>query len=157
MMIRLASSLFVFAVLVACAAPSPAVVPDARPAPAESEIATAATPLAVAQEAAEAWLAHVDADRYEASWEAAAEPLRQQVSQTQWEQAGRQVRQQVGAIRGRTLEDARHTTDIPQAPPGEYVVLIYRTSFERGSATEQLIMMLEDDGAWRAVGYFVRP
>jgi len=150
--------MYALIVLSACAAPTPA-APPAEPSPEGEQAAPLAQedPEAAARIAAEGWLAHIDAQDYARSWEAAAEPMRQQVTAEQWEQAGRQVRQQLGETRERTLQESRHTTELPQAPAGEYVVFVYRTSFAHGPATEQLIMMLEPDGEWRPVGYFVRP
>jgi len=151
-------AVYALIVLSACATPPPA-APPAEPAPAAEQASphTQGDLEAAARVAAEAWLAHVDAEDYARSWEGAAEPMRQQVTAEQWEQAGRQVRQQVGATGERTLQEARHTTELPQAPAGAYVVLVYRTVFAHGPATEQLVMMLEADGEWRPVGYFVRP
>jgi hypothetical protein len=47
---------------------------------------------------------------------------------------------------------------LPGAPPGTYVVLVYRSSFAKlTAAREQVTVAREKDGAWRVVGYFVRP
>jgi hypothetical protein len=143
----------------ACApvAEVPRATPGTEPSPATARTAEATGPEAAAQVAAESWLVYVDGGHYQMSWQGAAEGLRQQVTEEQWEQAARQVRQQVGDPRERILQEVRHTSDLPQAPPGEYVVLIYRTEFERATGIEQLVMVLEEDGQWRPVGYFVRP
>ncbi len=47
---------------------------------------------------------------------------------------------------------------LPGAPPGTYVVLVYRSSFAKlTAAREQVTVAREKDGTWRVVGYFVRP
>ena len=46
---------------------------------------------------------------------------------------------------------------LPGAPDGKYVVVQYRTSFERKeSAVETVTPMLDEDGRWRVSGYFIK-
>jgi hypothetical protein len=145
----------------ACApmAEAPAAPSGADPAPAVQETPAAETagPEAAAQTAAEGWLAHVDAGDYAASWEGGSAVFRQAVTSAQWEQALVQARQPLGELQERRLLHAEHSTQLPGAPQGEYVVLAFRATFTGGAANEQLIMMLDDDGEWRPAGYFVQP
>ena len=78
-----------------------------------------------AVEASEAWLALIDTDRFEDSWNAAAPVFQSALTAEMWVQQGQAVRQQVGEPRGRTLRTAEHTTSLPNAPAGEYVVVTY--------------------------------
>jgi hypothetical protein len=49
-----------------------------------------------------------------------------------------------------------HTTSLPNAPEGEYVVMAFATDFGKaGSKTEMVTTVLEE-GQWKVVGYFVR-
>jgi len=152
---------FLTLVAFACApaAEAPPASPGADPAPAAQETAPAETagPEAAAQAAAEVWLARVDAGDYAASWEGGSEVFRQAVTAAQWEQALAQARQPLGQLQERRLLQAEHSTQLPGAPPGEYVALLFRTTFAGGAASEQLVMMLDEDGEWRPVGYFVQP
>ena len=145
----------------ACApmAEPPAAPPGADPAPAVQETPAPETagPEAAAQAAGEAWLAHVDAGDYAASWEGGSTVFRQAVTAAQWAQALEQARQPLGELQERRLLQAEHTTQLPGAPPGEYVALVFRATFAGGAANEQLIMMLDEDGEWRPAGYFVQP
>ena len=112
--------------------------------------------LAVA--AAEAWLTHIDAGRFEESWSEAAPDFRAAVTPQQWEAAGRQVRSQTGPLLSRTLASATYRTSLPNVPPGEFVVIEYQSTFQNAaSAVETVIMRKEGDAVWRGVGYFVRP
>ncbi|HLU26354.1 MAG TPA: DUF4019 domain-containing protein [Longimicrobiales bacterium] len=111
-----------------------------------------------AVEAAEAWLALMDAERYEESWQAAAPLFQSAVTSEMWVQQGRMVRQQIGAPRGRKLQRAEHTTSLPNVPAGEYVVVLYAGSFANiPEAREVVILMLQPDESWRTAGYFVQP
>jgi hypothetical protein len=141
------------------AAEAPPASPGADPALAAQETAAAETagPEAAAQAAADVWLARVDAGDYAASWEGGSAVFRQAVTAAQWEQALAQARQPLGELRERRLLQADHSTQLPGAPPGEYVALVFRTTFAAGAANEQLVMMLDEDGEWRPVGYFVQP
>lgn len=110
-----------------------------------------------AKQAADQWLALVDAGQYKASWEQAAEPLRKAISVAQWEKAGRDVRMPVGTVQERTLASSNYSTTLPGAPQGQYVVLQYTTRFaDRANAVETVTPMLEADGKWRVSGYFLK-
>lgn len=121
------------------------------PAYAQSEAAAAA------QKAAEAWLALVDDGKYGESWEESAAVFRSQVSKQQWQAALRKVREPLGKTQSRKLKGAKHTTELPNAPKGEYVVIQYETSFENVSGVETITPMKEEDGSWRVSGYFIKP
>lgn len=111
-----------------------------------------------AVEASEAWLALIDTDRFEDSWNAAATVFQSALTAEMWVQQGQAVRQQVGEPRGRTLRTAEHTTSLPNAPAGEYVVVTYAGSFANvPEVREVVIMMRQPDESWRVAGYFVQP
>jgi hypothetical protein len=58
----------------------------------------------------------------------------------------------------RTLLSASYQTKLPGAPPGEYVVLQYRTTAGGGRAVvETVTPMKEPSGRWRVSGYYIRP
>jgi len=111
-----------------------------------------------AQRAAEAWLAVVDSGRYADSWTKAAEAFRGALSQTAWDSTMRTHRAPLGAVTSRELLGAQPVTDPPGAPPGEYVLLQFRTKFAGRElpAVETVVPMKDKDGAWRVSGYFIR-
>ncbi len=111
-----------------------------------------------AAEAALSWLELVDDGDYEASWEAAAEALKSQVTLEQWNAAIGDARSQVDPLGERTRTDARYTTELPGAPAGEYVVFQFRTEAS-GDRTvgETVVPMKQEDGSWEVSGYFVQP
>lgn len=117
----------------------------------------AETPEKAAEAAASAWLATVDAGKYGASWDEAAAMFQAALTRAQWEAALTQVRQPLGRLVSRKLRGAKFTTDIPNAPAGEYVILQYDTSFANASGkTETITPMKGKDGAWRVSGYYIK-
>jgi hypothetical protein len=110
-----------------------------------------------AQSAARAWLGLVDAGKYADSWSSAAAPFRQKITAAQWQAAASAARAPLGSLRSRTLKSATHTSTLPGAPDGDYVVLQYRSSFEnKASAIETVTPLKDTDGQWHVCGYYVR-
>ncbi len=113
------------------------------------------TPEAIA--AATAWLGIVDAGDYAKSWDEAAAIFRTRVTKTEWQKAVGSVRDQTGAMKTRELESTKAERQLPGVPDGDYVVLRYRSSFDKyPSATETVATTRDADGHWRVGGYFVR-
>jgi hypothetical protein len=114
-------------------------------------------PEAAAQAAAESWLKLVDAGHYDESWDQAATIFKGAVTRDQWKQAVSGVRAPLGQVLSRTVKSRQYAEHLPGAPDGKYVVLQYQTAFaNKASATETVTPMLDDDGAWRVSGYFVK-
>lgn len=108
------------------------------------------------EEAADRWLALVDAGEYGASWKLASESFRSGVGRQAWTQRARSIRDDVGSLRERRLVSARHARQLPGADPGEYVVLLYESTFAQYPvATERVILERASDGSWGVAGYFV--
>ncbi len=144
-------------------APAPSATPAATPAPAPAPAAASrVTPAEEAaakkgaEEAAKAWLALVDAGKYAESWRQASAIFRGKVTEAQWVEAVRSVAAQVGKVQGRELARAAYADALPDAP-GTYVILQYRTRFEKLPDALETVSFQRDGAAWRAAGYFVRP
>jgi hypothetical protein len=130
---------------------------------------TAEAPAATAQdtddavEAAGTWLALVDAEEFQASWEASGDMLKEQVTSAQWFEALSGVQMQLASYAGSTVDlsqravvMAQRLEDIPQLPEGEYVMVRYRTTQDDNDFVE-VVTLRQDPDAWRVVGYFVAP
>ena len=119
--------------------------------------ATDADPTVDAIAAAREWLSVVDAGRYDQSWDDAAALFKQHISKSQWQRAVGDVRKQTGALNTRELESAQPAHHLPGVPDGDYVVIVYRTSFAAiPAATETVTPMRDPDGRWRVAGYRVK-
>lgn len=64
----------------------------------------------------------------------------------------------LGKLRSRTMLTREFKTDLPGAPPGEYVAIQYRCECERWPKVAELVVpMLENDGVWRVSGWHNNP
>jgi opacity protein-like surface antigen len=114
-------------------------------------------PAADATAAAREWLSVVDAGQYGQSWDEAAALFKRNISKSQWERAVGDVRKQTGALKTRELQSAQPAHQLPGVPDGDYVVIVYRSSFaEAPVATETVTPMRDADGHWRVAGYYVK-
>ncbi|MBW1806623.1 MAG: DUF4019 domain-containing protein [Deltaproteobacteria bacterium] len=107
--------------------------------------------------AAEAWLGVVDQGKYAASWDTAAAFFKKAVTKKKWLEAVTAVRKPLGEMLKRELLGAKPMTDLPNAPKGEYVVIQFKTSYEKKKdAIETVTPMKEKDGSWKVSGYFIK-
>jgi hypothetical protein len=117
----------------------------------------AAVQKSAAQKSAEQWLALIDAGKYAESWETAAGYFQTAVPQDQWEHTIAAVRGPLGDLVSRKLTGAHYTKSLPGAPDGEYVILLFDTSFvNKKTAVETVTPMLDADGAWKVSGYYIK-
>jgi hypothetical protein len=116
-----------------------------------------ASVVAEARKAAEAWLKLLDRGQYAKSWDEAASPFRDAMGRDAWAGTVQKVRAPFGQLKSRKLRGAQYATSLPNAPPGQYVVIQYDASFEHQPAVvETITPMLDTDGKWRVSGYYVR-
>ena len=104
-----------------------------------------------------AWVALVDGGDYEESWAQAGAFFRSQISPLEWTETVRPVREPLGSVRSRDFLRATQTDTLPGAPPGEYQVIEFATSYAEASATVETVVMAHQGGQWKVEGYFVRP
>ncbi|HBC86111.1 MAG TPA: hypothetical protein DCZ94_04065 [Lentisphaeria bacterium] len=110
-----------------------------------------------AVEAAKAWLTLVDSEKYNESWDAAAEYFRNAVKKDKWQEMVSPIRKPLGKLVSREIDTKTYATELPGAPDGEYYILQFKSSFEnKKSAVETVTVMLEKDGSWKAAGYFIK-
>ncbi len=111
-----------------------------------------------AETAGQQWLRLVDQARYGDSWEQAATMFRAVISKADWERAVFEARSPFEPFGDRTRVLAQYTTQLPNAPPGQYVLLQYQTNVAGGRRViETVVPMLDSAQTWRVSGYFVRP
>lgn len=134
-------------------------VPDAHAQASDTTAAPADTSALVAQAEtiAENWLALIDAGNYGQSWEKAAEMMKQKVTKKQWKRLiGTVLPQKTGAFQERTLKNAQFRTQLGPLPEGQYVILQYDASYEKGSFREVVVLTKQEE-AWKVIGYRVLP
>ena len=122
----------------------------------QASVDTAAT-LRTADTAAHRWLALVDKGEIAKSWDEGALVLQLGVTETKWEQLVRSARAPFEPFGARHQIMARYTTDPPNAPPGQYVLLQYQTDVSGGRhVVETVVPTLDGKRGWRVSGYFIR-
>lgn len=109
-----------------------------------------------ADTAARAWLALIDSGDFAASWQQASTLFKASISQQQWLEALHGARTPLGKLQARTLQSAMPAHTLPGAPPGDYVVIQYRSRFDnRAEAIETVTQQREVNGSWRISGYYI--
>lgn len=106
--------------------------------------------------AAEAWLLLIDKAQYAESWNDTAAAFKEKVPKADWEKAITTVRSPLGAAKSRTIKSATFTRHLPDAPPGEYVVIQFDAQFEKEQGIETITPMREKDGSWKISGYYYK-
>jgi Protein of unknown function (DUF4019) len=120
--------------------------------------ADTAAALRAADTAVQAWLVLLDKGQIEQSWEEAALTFQLAVTKAKWAQAVKKARGSFEPFGTRRQIMARYTTDLPNAPRGQYVLFQYETNVSGGrEVVETVIPVLEGKRGWRVSGYFIRP
>jgi hypothetical protein len=66
-------------------------------------------------------------------------------------------RRLMGKLVSRVVESKRYATSFPGRPDGEYVMVQYKTAFEKKKdAGEIVVVSFQEDGTWRVVAYMLR-
>jgi hypothetical protein len=133
--------------------PAQTAATDAKsaPTPQVTEATDAAT------KSATTWLRQVDGGKYPESWDQASKGFRDEVARNDWTAALTSLRTPLGTPTTRTLKSAQLTRELPNAPPGEYVVIQFDTAFEKKPGSVETVVAVRDaDRAWRVTGYFIK-
>ena len=107
--------------------------------------------------ASRAWLADLDARQYGASWEDAAQLLKDSMPKLQWETGLDRARAPMGAMVARKIRQANCTRGTQADPEAEICIVVYDTQFEnRALADERVTVLKGKDGTWRVAAYSLR-
>jgi hypothetical protein len=111
---------------------------------------------AAAADAANQWLALVDAGEYGASWDASATLFQRSIGRPEWEQSLTQVRAPLGKVAARSISQFEHLNEVPNAPRGSYITIHYETSFDNRPSTVERVSAVEAENGWQVSGYFIQ-
>jgi Protein of unknown function (DUF4019)/Bacterial Ig-like domain len=108
--------------------------------------------------AAKSWLTLIDNGKYKESWNETAEAFKAAVSKNKWEKIIQKVRKPLGKnISRKLISKSYHTSPEPSLPKGKYVMIRFNSSFKnKKSAIETITPMMDKDGKWRVVGYYIK-
>jgi hypothetical protein len=116
-----------------------------------------AKPETIAQGRALAWLGLVDTNNYDQCWEEMSPFFKKEVGKRKWKTTITQIRKPLGKVVSRKSKSAEHTTELPGAPEGEYVVVKFDTAFQnKPAAVETVILTREQDLVWRVSSYSLK-
>ncbi len=105
---------------------------------------------------AEAWLNLVDAGKYAESWRMAAPFLKKHFTQAAWVKRVADMRKPIDPLVERHLSTTAYRDQFPGLPPGQYVALVWKSSFGAGHQLSESVIMAADGGEWKLIGYAVR-
>jgi len=135
---------------------APPAVPGAAP-PADIQFQPSPRDDRETIEAAQTWLALVDAGKFGLAWDDASPHLKSVVTRAKWIAGMSEARKPFGKLKERTPARFARSHSMPGAPEGDYSIIEFETEFANGKrATEQIIWMLGDNGVWRVSGYYIR-
>jgi hypothetical protein len=77
--------------------------------------------------------------------------------QDKWVQVLTAAQQKLGKVVKRELTGREAKTDIPGAPPGQYILVGYATDFEHQPGLLETVTFFNEDGQWKVVGYSASP
>jgi hypothetical protein len=111
-----------------------------------------------AEDVAKAWLGLLDKGQTGTTWDEAATTSKIAVTKEAWDKGVRQARAPLEPLGARERTLAEFRTELPNTPPGRFVVLQYRTAAAgQKHAIETIIMMLDGERGWRVSLYLIRP
>nr|WP_319490223.1 DUF4019 domain-containing protein [uncultured Desulfobacter sp.] len=106
---------------------------------------------------ANAWLTHIDNQKYEESWRNAATLLKDAITAPQLEQSVSTARKPFRKLISREMTKQDYHTSLPGAPDGNYYVIQFTSKFEnKAEAIETITTMKDNNGAWHVSGYFIK-
>jgi len=122
-----------------------------------SGVCFGASPEKKAKIAAKSWLELVDAKNYAKSYDDAASFFKKMVKKDDWMNSLTGLRSELRGVVSRELVSEKYQEKMPGAPDGEYVIITYKTKFERKEEAQEVVVpMLDTDGKWRVSGYYIK-
>jgi Protein of unknown function (DUF4019) len=108
-----------------------------------------------ASAAGQKWLALLDDQKYEESWQQAASMFRDQVKQEQWIVSLKRFRDPLGPPVSRTASRVDFTKTLRAAPDGDYAIIHFTTTFKNKSDVTERLTLVKEDGKWQAAAYAI--
>ena len=103
------------------------------------------------------WLEGIDRGEYGQSYRESSAFFRKALTESQWIGALELYRRPLGALVSRHATKTEDLKDSPVMPKGEHRVMIFMSDFaEKHTAVETVTFTKDQDGVFRASGYFIR-
>ncbi|WP_334059154.1 DUF4019 domain-containing protein [Alteromonas sp. S005] len=125
-----------------------------------NQVIEAGKPVNVSSEVledAKSWLELIDSGEYEQSWKESGAIFRSGISIAKWAEAMQLVREPLGVAKSREIALAQAPTSLPGLPKGNYLILSFTTDFDSKTTMKvETLSMVEVDGEYKAIGYFIK-
>jgi hypothetical protein len=113
--------------------------------------------LELARPVVDAWLALIDAERYDDAYDQSHISFRRQYSEEDFVQLARNVRQPMGTVHSR-VPTGQSAVEVPLGDRGHARAYLFMTRFERSDqpvAEQVFVFAHEGAGSWEPAGYFL--
>jgi len=106
--------------------------------------------------AAKAWLNLVDSKNWDQSWASAGTIFKAQMPTAAWTSANQKFREPLGAVSSRVLLRITKMSSLPNAPDGEYEILMFQTNFATKSGATEILFLAHEASGWKVENYGVQ-
>jgi hypothetical protein len=72
---------------------------------------------------------------------------------TAWASANQKFREPLGAVSSRALQRITRLSSLPNAPDGEYEILMFQTNFATKSGATEILLLAHEASGWKVVSY----
>jgi hypothetical protein len=101
------------------------------------------------------WLALLDDQKYEESWNQAGSMFRGEVTQEQWVASLKHFRDPLGSMLSRASARIDFAKTLRGAPDGDYAIIHFTTSFKNKSDVTERLTLVKEDGRWQVAAYAI--
>jgi hypothetical protein len=111
----------------------------------------------IAVSEAKAWLTLLDQRKYKQVWESSATHFKSEINLENFQKMIVVVRHPQWRLKERKLATIEYRPSLPQAPPGEYVIIKFDLFLKGHDPAHEVVTTVKDiDGKWRVTGYFIK-
>lgn len=118
---------------------------------------THAAQIGEARLAATNWLAAMDRGDVGTTWDTAAAIFKMNIVRPEWLESIASVRTPLGPFGERTFQSADFHEELPEAPPGPYVVFMYQLEATAVERVIETLIFTREEGMWKLIGYYINP
>lgn len=111
--------------------------------------------LEASAEASKKWLDLVDKNHFPESWDQSSSLMRLTIPKDEWVHILDKVRKPLGNVQARVVADQRTAQNPKGLPPGNYMVMFYKTTFAHKKDAAELVTLYSEDGNWKVMTYQV--
>lgn len=105
------------------------------------------------QQVAKDWLALVDKGDADKSWSTASPRFQLTLTLKEWNKLVKGYRSQLGSLKERQLVQQGAAVDPKGLPKGNYMYIVYETTFSNKKVDELVTLAEGYDGKWRVLSY----